>query len=93
MEIEITVRSKHHRPSQHKLTPAMAGGIDYKETFTCSHTRKHADLFMKMLDISGVACGMESGEFETDKEWLKHWKNVEALIEFVHKRIPPELRE
>ena len=84
MDIEVTVKSVHERPSGHKLTTKFAGGIDYKETFTCKHAKQHAMLFVKILDLSGYSCGIEKGEFKPDPKFMEKWKVLVENIESLH---------
>ena len=88
MAIVVTVRSEGAtRPSGHKLSPTFSGGIDYKETFTCPHSRDHADLFMKVLDLSAMKCGIDMGEFKPDTYFIGHMQSLITQIDSLHKYV------
>ena len=83
--IVVTVKSEGAtRPSEHKLNPAFTGGINYKETFTCANARKHADLFMKILDLTAVQCGIETKEFKPDPYFISEMNATVTRIESLH---------
>ena len=83
-KIEVTIRSVTERPSGHKPTAFFAGGIDYKETFSCKHSRKHALLFMKVLDLSANQCGIDSKEFPSDSHFTSEMNKLVQQIESLH---------
>lgn len=85
MKITVTVKSEGaKRPSGHKLSPAFSGGIDYKETFTCANAKEHADLFMKILDLTAMQCGIETGEFKVDLYFISEMNAIITRIESLH---------
>jgi len=85
LTIIVTVKSEGAtRPSGHKLSPLFSGGIDYKETFTCSHSRTHADLFMKILDLSAKQCGTMREEFPSDEYFTEQMDRLVVEIEALH---------
>lgn len=84
MTIIVTVKSEATRPSEHKLSPLFSGGINYKETFTCANARKHADLFMKILDLVAIQCGIERGEFVKNPVFTIQMDRIVESIEDLH---------
>jgi len=88
MKITVTVKSEGAiRPSEHKLSPGFVGGIDYKETFTCTHAKEHADLFMKILDLSARQCGIETKEFPKDLVFTIQMDRIVEQIGDLHRYI------
>lgn len=85
IKIKVTVKSECAvRPSEHRLSPAFSGGIDYEETFSCNHSRQHANLFMKLLDLSAEKCGIDTGEFAADDYFTKTMNDLIRRIEHLH---------
>lgn len=67
----VTVKEMlKQRPSGHN---AFEPRINYTEEFFCPHGEEHAKLFIKFFDLSALKCGLDTGEFKTDKE-------VQAMI-------------
>jgi hypothetical protein len=74
MKFIVSLRQVTDRPSGHKLNPSFVkGGLNYNEDFCCPHAEEHAKLFIKFFDLSALKCGLDTGEFKTDKE-------VQAMI-------------
>jgi hypothetical protein len=85
VKIKVTVKSEGAvRPSEHKLSPEFSGGIDYTETFSCDHSRQHANLLMRMLDLTAEKCGIDTGEFAADNYFTKTMNNLIRQIEHLH---------
>jgi len=88
MKFEVILRSIHEeRPSGHNPSAQFRGGISYKETFWCSHAREHAQLFIKLFDLSAQQCGIDKGEFKQDLRFTHAFHKLEKQIESLHSHI------
>lgn len=91
MKIQVTIKSIHEeRPSGHKPTALFAGGIHYVETFNCEHSRKHASLFIAVLDLSANQCGIQTGEFKSDPFFMAEMDKIIKQIESLHAYLTKE---
>jgi hypothetical protein len=89
MKIEVTVKSIHERPSEHRLSPAFAGdGFDHKETFICPHAKEHALLFCKVLDLSAMKCGIDQHEFASDPHFTANMNQLIKMVDKLHEKLP-----
>jgi len=88
MKIEVTVKSIHERPSEHRLSPGFAEGFDHKETFTCPHAKEHALLFCKILDLSAMKCGIDQHEFASDPQFTANMNHLIKLIDRLYATLP-----
>jgi hypothetical protein len=94
MKIEVTVKSTvEKRPSGHKPSTFFAGGIDYKETFSCRHWREHVKALMQLLDLSANQCGILKGEFPQDATFMMGMKKLLVDMDSLHKYVLAQLKK